>query len=230
MKFLAIYKKEMREALPWILAAIAIFGFTVTLASMSGHLQWYYSDNWYKTEGSPIQISRFTIQSPVSAIGPMFFITSLGLGLALGVRQFWMPKFSKTWAFTLHRSIRREGVFFAKLAASVMAFILGQGVPWTLYYWYLTRPDIVPIPLSFRILLEGWVFILLGVLIYSGTAVSGLSTGKWFGTKMFSLIFAIIVMIIAFISQGLLGFTITIIIGLAILMPQLFNMFMNKEF
>ncbi|HEG44503.1 MAG TPA: hypothetical protein ENH94_10695 [Phycisphaerales bacterium] len=230
MKFLAIYKKELREALPWILAAIAIFGFIVTMVIMSQRSHWFYSDNWGKMADSPVRAYQFIKYSPANSCGPLFFFTSIGLGLALGVRQFWMPKFSKTWAFTLHRSIRREGIFFAKLASSVTAFILGLGIPWTLYYEYLTRPDIVPIPLSFRILLEGWAFVLIGILIYSGTAVSGLSRGRWFGTKMFYLIFAIIVMIIAFISQGLLGFTITIVIGLAVLLVQLFNMFMSKEF
>lgn len=230
MKFLAIYKKELREALPWVLAAIAIFGFIVTMALLSGQISWQYSDNWHKTAESPIRISRFIIVSPTNECGPLFFFIILGLGLVLGVRQFWMPKFSKTWALTLHRSIRRERILFAKLASSITAFILGTGIPWTLYFWHLTKPGVLPIPPPLRVLIEGWVFVLMGVMIYSGTAVSGLSKGRWFGTKMLSLISAFLVMFIAFVGQGLFGFTITIVIGLAILLPQLFNMFMYKEF
>jgi hypothetical protein len=61
-------------------------------------------------------------------------------------------------------------------------------------------------------------------------AVSGLSTGKLFGTKMLYLIFAVVVLVFAFVSQGLSGFAITIVIGLAILLLQLFDMIISREF
>ena len=228
MRFLAIYKKEMREALPWILAAMAIFGIFVICAYLS-HNPWHFSNRWNNTDLN-IKYYRFTKMSKVAGSDPMFFFAALGLGLALGVRQFWMPKFSRTWAFTLHRSISREKILFAKLATSLTTFVLGLGLPWTAYYLCMTRPGELLVPFSLHIFIQGWAFLLAGFLIYVGTAVSGLSTGKLFGTKMFYLLFAIIVTSFAFGPKSISGFVIVILAGLAILLPQLLNMIISREY
>ena len=125
MRFLALLKKELRECMPWLLLAMIIlllFG-TPTL-HISAREQRMYGGDWNQNPGTRVSYWELTDHSPLSSVGPLMLFTCIGLGLALAGRQFWMPHFVKTWAFTIHRSVRRADVLWAKLGAGAISFLI----------------------------------------------------------------------------------------------------------
>jgi hypothetical protein len=164
----------------------------------------------------------------MNEIGPWLFVLSIGLGLVLGIRQFWIPTFTRTWPFLLHRSVNRNTILAAKLTATSIAFACSLVPVWIGIYWYSTRPEVFAVPPTFRFFIEGWIFIILGFMIYLGTALSGLSTAKWYTTKIFGLILGFIIFIVVqFTLVELLG---VIIVSTAILLSQIFQTFLRREF
>jgi ABC-type transport system involved in multi-copper enzyme maturation permease subunit len=231
MRFWILVRKEFRESLPWlILAAIVFFGFggyCLRAMTFIGGRSWYYSRF---SPGHIVEPYQFTHDSQLQLTGAWLFLTSIGLGLILGVRQFWMPYFTGTWPFLLHRSVNRKTILAAKLTAATIAFIISLGTLWVCLYWYANRPELFTIPQTARIFIEGLIFILLGFVVYLGTALAGLSTAKWYTTKIFGLALAIIIIIATFSQWRLAWAFVVIAVGVLILLSQIISLFLNREF
>ena len=197
-------KKELRECLPWLLLAAIVFlvfgGLTLWERTNMRSAGWRYRNF---SPGSDVNGYELTRNPAVETTGVALFFTSLGLGLALGVRQFWVADFMKTWGFTLHRSVSRATVLWSKLAAAMVTFIVSLGAVWIALYLYACRPELFAIPPAFRIFLEGWLFIAMGFLVYLGTAMAGLSKAKWYTTKKVGLAFAVFVLVMTFAPWSL---------------------------
>ena len=234
MKFMALVKKELRECLPWLILAAVILTFfgTIDLRSIARFQEdyGYQYDYWHEDPGSTVRSYLIANFPPIDGIGMLLFITSIGLGLVLAGRQFWMPGFTRTWAFTIHRSVSRATILWAKLAAAVIAFVISLGVIWTLFYLYALQPDILPYPPRTRILFEGWIFVILGLLVYFGGVLSGLSSARWYTTKIVGVAFAVFVMVLAMMQPRLLYCLVIIAAGMVILLCQIIHTFLNKEF
>lgn len=232
MRFSALLRKELRECLPWLLLAAIVFlaigGFSLRQAQLNG---WYnFSERYFSSQ--PI-IETYGLQyrrSPLQLIGPLLLLTSIGLGMALGVRHFWIPYFTRTWPFLIHRSVERTTIFWAKLAAATISFLISLGVIWAALYSYSCNPErFTMLPIK-RIFIEGWLFVLLGLIVYLGTALTGLSTARWYTTKIFSLAFTGLILF-AVILEWRLGWALAaIIIGAIILLSQIINTLSNREF
>ncbi len=180
--------------------------------------------------GSHVNGYELTRNPTVEGAGEILFFTSLGLGLALGVRQFWVADFMKTWGFTLHRSVSRATVLWSKLAAAMVTFVVSLGVVWIALYLYACRPELFAIPPASRIFFEGWLFIASGFIVYLGTAMAGLSKAKWYTTKKVGLAFAVFVLAMSF-SLWKPGHVIAVvIIGGVILLVQVIDTFLRREF
>jgi len=231
MRFIALLKKELRECLPWLLTAAIIFLLTGTLAFQNDALRKDYYSHMKTNPGSEIAGYEFrsTRLDQKIPVGPLLFITSIGLGLALAGRQFWMPGLNRTWSFTVHRSAGRMTILMAKICAACISFIISLGLIWTLFYWYASRPGISPVPPRGRIFIEGWLLIAIGLIVYVGTAISGLSSAKWYTTKMFGIGFSLISFIYVMIQRSLPQYFIVMMIAFAILLPQIINTFLKKE-
>ncbi|GAI48504.1 unnamed protein product, partial [marine sediment metagenome] len=76
---------------------------------------------------------------------------------------------------------------------------------WVALYWYANRPEVFPIPQTVRVFIEGWIFIMLGLVTYLGTALSSLSTAKWYTTKIFGLAFATVIIVTTLSQWTLVG-------------------------
>ncbi len=231
MRFTALLKKELRECLPWLLTATVIFLLIGTLAFQNRTRFKDYYSNLQTNPGS--KISAYELRSsrldPQVPVGQLLFVTSIGLGLSLAGRQFWMPGFSRTWSFTVHRSIGRMTILTAKICAACISFVIGPGLVWMLFYWYASRPGIFPIPPRGRVFIEGWILIATGLIVYAGAALSGLSSAKWYTTKMFGLGFSLISLVFVILQRSLPECFIVMIIGFSILLPQIINTFLKKE-
>ena len=231
MRFLTLLRKELRECLPWmLLAMIALFVIGGFFLRAQANDRYYNFHHRYFSPNSIIQTYYLTHYSPLAPIGPLLFVTPIGLGLVLGLIQFWIPHFTKTWAFLLHRSTNRKNILAAKLTATSIALITSMGLVWIVFYWYASRPELFILSQPLRVFIHGWIFIILGFVAYLGTGLSGLSAAHWYTTKIFGLAFATIV-IVTTVSQWSLAIAfIVIIISAVILLTQIFDLFLNREF
>lgn len=229
MRFLALLKKELREALPWIVLAAFILAFCGAL--YIGSNMHRFRDFNISSPRSTVRMDNFGKELTLRDIGLLLLYTSCGLGLVLAVRQFLIPAFQKTWAFTIHRSISRTAILLAKFSAAIIALILSCGIIWTLFYWYATNPGVNPVPPRQRVFGEGWIFITLGLVVYFGAVLSALSTARWISTKMFGLVFAAAGTFLLLSLRASLALCLaTIIVALVILISQIINTFLNREF
>jgi hypothetical protein len=212
-----------------LLAAIVF----IAVSSVLLRAATYYENLGYRytrlSPGTTTSRYMFAFYPVMNQTGPWLFVLSVGLGLAIGVRQFWIPNFTRTWPFLLHRSVNRTTILAAKLTAASIAFIIAIVPIWVGIYWYITRPEIFIVPPPLRVFVEGWVFIILGFVTYLGTALSGLSTAKWYTTKIFGLLF--VLAIFTTLSMWTLGgLLIALIVSAVILLLQIFQTFGRREF
>ncbi len=118
----------------------------------------------------------------------------------------------------------------AKLTAATVAFLVSLGSVWVALYWYASQPQLSRVPLPGRIFIEGWLFIMLGLVAYLGAALVNLSKARWYTTKIFGLAFATVVICMIF-SQWRLSWAFAIvIIGVVVLLSQIIDTFLNREF
>ncbi|MHC4353988.1 MAG: hypothetical protein ACYS0H_14865 [Planctomycetota bacterium] len=231
MRFSVLLRKELRECLPWMLLAavpfLAFGGFFVRIQANGGRIYWH---GIRLTPGTVLEPGQLIFHPQLHLTGTWLFISSLGLGLVLGVRHFWIPHFTKTWPFLLHRSIDRNRLLGGKLTAAAIALVISLGLIWIALYWYANQPQISQMPQRFRFFIEGWIFIALGFVAYLGTALSGLSTARWYSTRIFGLAFAGIVIAVTIAQWRLVSAFAMIVIGSLILLSQIVDTFSNREF
>jgi len=229
MKFLMLLRKELREDLPWLLTAMAVFlltgGLILHIASYEAKAS---LESW--KSGTALNFFSSGFYSPLSGVGVWLFLISIGLGIALGIRQFWLPGFMKTWGFEIHRSVSRSLILWAKLSASAVIFVLAVGLLWTVFYLCAFWPGVFLVPPPSRIFIEGWIFIVLGYVIYLGVALSGLSRAKWYTTKLFPPGFTLLLSLLI-TQQQQIGYALLFLaIGGFILLFQIINAFLCREF
>jgi len=182
------------------------------------------------TRDPDVTIYTFIKPPVVSGTGMLLFLTSIGLGLILGIRQFWMLGFTKMWGFELHRSVDRTTILWAKFTAAAISLFVSAGLVWTGFYWYASQPKLFAVPPPSRVFIEGWIFVMIGLVIYFGTALTGLSRARWYTTKKVPLAFAVFIFVTA-LSQWKLSFAVlSVIIGIAILVVQIIDTFLNREY
>ncbi len=231
MRFSALLRKELRECLPWLLLAAIVF---LAIGSFVLRIEPHNVNYYYRysriSPGTIIRHYNLPFYPTPKVTGPWLLLSSIGLGLVLGIRHFWIPNFTRTWPFLLHRSVSRKTIIAAKLTATMIAFVISLGPVWIGLYWYACRPELFPIPQTPRVFIEGWIFIMLGLVTYLGTALSGLSTAKWYTTKIFGLAFAALVIFTIFFQWSLVWAFTVIAVSVVILLSQIFDTFLRREF
>jgi hypothetical protein len=227
MRFVALIKKELRECLPWIvLAALAIL---LIGGLFLQELAFREANEWANKNF----VSKLGINSsypPLESPAVILFLTSIGLGLVLGLQQYWLPGFRGIWPFLLHRSISRNILLAAKITSGAIAFVISCGFIWTLLYLYSCRPGMFWTPPAFRFYSEGWPLILIGFTAYLAMALSGLSSARWYTTKILALAFAALILIAVLGQWNLIWILATLIAGILIILVQLYDTFLKKEF
>jgi ABC-type transport system involved in multi-copper enzyme maturation permease subunit len=239
MKFRALVYKEFRECLPWVLGAsilLAGFGFVFMADSAM------YPDYHYRTFASggniesvqffndlDVDVYNLFYYPYVSKSSYLLFVFSFGLGIALGVRQYWVEFFTKTYGFLLHRSVRRGTILGAKLLAAMISFI-PMAVIWGIFYLSGHNREYFPIPPSAGVFAEGLIFVVFGFVVYLSVALVVLSREKWYTTKIFGLGFAIW-MLVTLAQQWDRGWAwFVIFVSIIILLIQITDVFLNREF
>jgi hypothetical protein len=195
MMFLTLLKKELRESVPYILAAVLLFSI-VSFLMINGYIRHQFDADgsfyWRLDPGQAINLYRIAHSFPVGEVLGWLIACSLGLGLALGIVHFWLPGLTRTWPFLVHRSVTRTAIFKAKLICALLAVPGLLGITWTIIYAYASQKHLfVPVPYT-RHLIEGWILIWLGFITYLGTSLSALSSARWYTTRLFGLFFSLL--------------------------------------
>jgi hypothetical protein len=229
MRFFTLLKKELRECLPWMATAAAI------LLLFGSMMLWDRGQrdigNFYRVFGGYSEVGGYELlRRPISDFTVFVFMSTVGLGLALGVRQFWVDDFMGTWGFIVHRSTRRTTIFAAKICAGLISMILAIGLVWCYLFWRANSSGYFVFPLPEKCFIVGWLIGGMGLLAYLGAGLAGLSKARWYTTKLMGLGFAFWIFI-TLIQQWTLwwGFG-TLLIGTVVLLYLMWETFLNREF
>lgn len=229
MRFFALLKKELRECMPWTLLAgvgyLLIGGFFLQLA-----FDMKFGRYLHFSPGSTVSSYTLIKSSSLSSCGIWLAVISIALGLALGIRQFWMPQFTGTWGITLHRSVKRQTILWGKISAAVISFVITVCLLWSIFFRYSQRPGLLPIPPINRYFAEGLIFIAVGFVTYLGTVLAGLSKAKWYTTKIFGLAFAAMIFIATGLQYRIVTAFAVLLIASLFLLAQIVYTFLNREF
>lgn len=231
MKFIALLKNDLKTAMPWILLVIVLVIFIALPMLKMYSNQEMRHPNRMNLPAPGQEINQWSLfQYPALIIlGPSLFIVSLALGIILGVRHFYVPFFTKTWQFTLHRSVTRLTVLSSKFTAATIAFVIALLIPWSIIF-AASQNNMFPIPPSFGVFLQGCLFILTGLVAYLAVAASAISTTRWYTTKMFPLGFAFLGICPVFSTSSLITALIFVLLVSAIIKIQLIHNFMTRQF
>ena len=228
MRFFALLKKELRECLPWMATAAAIlllFGSLRLMDSKQRQIGDYYRVFERYSEVGGYELLRH----PISDFSVFVFMSAIGLGLALGVRQFWVDDFMGTWGFIVHRSTHITTILAAKICAGLIS-IVAIGLVWCYLFWRANSSGYFVFPLPERCFIRGWLICGMALLFYLGAGLVGLSKTRWYTTKLMGLGFALW-MFITLTQQWTLwwGFG-TLVIGTIVLLFLICEAFLNREF
>ena len=232
MRFIALIKNQLQEILGGLILVAVIFTF------LGGFILWRgirHPDPYrywnYPSPGHTVSIYALLQRpNPLWGVSPALLGASGILGLLLGAQQFAEQEKRKTWAFTIHRSVSRSMILWAKFSAAVIAFILCIGAMWTLFYLYVSVPGVFPYPPAVRTFIEGWIFILLGLVVYLGVVLSEVSTKKKYTTKYFGGVFAGTILVLALVQLSLTLCFAVIAIALVIFVSDVIDTFLSREF
>ncbi len=86
------------------------------------------------------------------------------------------------------------------------------------------------VPPSYTNLIDGWLFTVLGLVVYLGTALSAMSTARWYTTKIFGLALVTIVIFATIVETNRPWAIAITIFTAAILLSQIIHIFLTREF
>ncbi|HAL44420.1 MAG: hypothetical protein A2Y12_08340 [Planctomycetes bacterium GWF2_42_9] len=211
MRFRALIYKELRECMPIVSGLsliLLILGFMM--------MRFLYST---------VRVAE--IKPVYEVCGGYLLAFSIVLGIILSVRQFYIEFSMKLWGFLLHRSVTKESILFAKIFTGFICFIPFLSM-WTIFYFYTKPVFVTPPELSY--LWKGFVFAAFGYVSYLAVTLSTLSQAKWYTTKKMGIVFGLWMFIMLMIQWRLLGAWLVIIISASILLIQITDLFLNREF
>jgi hypothetical protein len=233
MRFLALLRKELRESLPWLLLA-GLLLLVVGLLVLRSEAHFARMRYWgYRPSLGPGEIVNvYDLMRSPSLAGAAVWLAFIapGLGLVLGVCHFWVPLFARTWSFLLHRSTSRLAILAAKLTAAILGFLISLGLVWTGLYWYACRPGLLLIPEPIQVLVNGWIYIVMGLVVYLGTSLSALSVARWYTTRIFALAFATLAVFVILVQWHLGWVLVLAVLAIVILLVQTVAAFLGREF
>jgi len=78
--------------------------------------------------------------------------------------------------------------------------------------------------------MEGWIYISLGLIAYLSAALVGISTARWYTTKVCGLAIAGCTAILGLFQPNLTYCLIAILAGLLLLSAQVVHMLIHREY
>ena len=229
MKFLTLLRKELRDSLPWIIfTIISLFMISWYMISIRSYnmLRWPYGP---MQNGAIIYEGNIFIEDIM--LGPAFlmFFLSILLGLALGFMHFWMPGFRGTWQYLMHRSVSRLSIINSKVSAAAIIMIC-LSLAWLLLAEFVDMSRRIVIPPESGLVRLGVFYVFLGFIVYMAIALCALTKARWYTTKLFSIFFGLIMYLIIISQPNIYRAFVISVLAFIILIVQLYQVFMQREF
>lgn len=230
MRFLALLKKELREAVPWIILSVILL-FVISWFLIRSMIIYRGQDFYYGMlpNGKVIDQHMIFRTDVIQAPAVLMFFISIGLGLVMGFRHFWLPGFTGTWQFLIHRSVTRPAIISAKLAAAAI-LMLCLSLAWLLLAGFAGMSERVIIPPESGMVSLGIFYAYLGFIVYMGTALCAITKARWYTTRMFGLFF-VFIMFMAILPQRSVVYAFIIsVVFFTVLIVQIYEIFLKREF
>lgn len=226
MKFAALLKKDLKDIGGWTIAAFIITVVIFALAAWQEMVELGYKFDL----DSPDYYFGQLVHSPLTVAARWIPFISITLCLILAIVQFYAPFFARTWAYTIHRSVKPETIVFSRILAAVISLFVGIGIPYSILFVYASFQTAYPFPPSIRVLTDGLLILFLAMIIYAGMALTAVNKRKWYTTKALPLILSAFLYGIALTYQTPVTSLATAAVFFALLLSQIVGTFCNREF
>lgn len=178
MWMIQIFYKELLSLRPLILVGLATF--TVALMGM---------------QGSKAVSMIVNLGSPAPFLSNNFLTVYFFIAYPLaGLFGYWTTlwEFGRgTWLFLLHRPRPVTQIIFVKMLSVLILLMVITAMPALIFAWYVSRPGVEVLPFEWRFTFEFWRFWLLTPIVYLGAFCSGLSDGRWYGSRLLPIAFTV---------------------------------------
>jgi hypothetical protein len=217
MKFLALFKKDVKCLLPWFIITFAIYIMVVYMFTMIAALD---------------RNTNFSLKDCCMIIAWGLFVF---FGFISGLMQFVHTGQSNTWAFLLHRSVSRIQILSSMILSFLFLSIILGSFEFLVFNIFAVAYDvrIDCADLSEWLLFSAmWQrFTMIGLIVYLATVLCSLNYLKWFTTKLFPFVFVWIFCVLVFKAyhSDTYGDLILLIVAVVILLTQITDLFVKKE-
>jgi hypothetical protein len=175
----SLAQKELRETGLIALGALVVYAYVVGTAIGFTLMPYVYALYLHPDEQA--------IPFLGGGFGQTFALASVGLAIALGLRQSVGESMRDTFGFLLHRPARREWLIGVKLLTGFGVYLVCAALPILLYAWWAATPGTHASPFHWSMTLPDWETYVLLTSVYFGAFLSGIRPGKWIGTRLFPL-------------------------------------------
>jgi hypothetical protein len=112
------------------------------------------------------------------------WVAAGAMAVLLGFKQSAWELWQGTYFFLLHRPTCRRTVFGIKLAVGLAALLLLVGGTIQLYAMWAATPGTHPSPFFWSMTERAWQVWLAIPLLYLGAFLSGIRSGRWYGSRL----------------------------------------------
>lgn len=116
-----------------------------------------------------------------------FTLTSALSGLLIGRAQIVHENRGDRWGFLAHRPVRRSTLFFGKVIAGVLLYLVATGVPLGLVTAWMAAPGHRPLPWDPSMALPGVADLLGGLVYYFAAILISMREARWYGSRFLPL-------------------------------------------
>ena len=95
---------------------------------------------------------------------------------------------------------------------------------------YASKPGVFSLAPGRKMFFESLVYISFGLIVYLGAALSSISTARWYATRIFGLVFAVVISVLAILPLGTIYSFVIMMVAILVLAPQIIHTFSTREF
>ena len=179
----ALIQKELRENLK-----LAVLGLIIYSAFLALNIHTY--SHWMKFVAAGGQGQKeVEMMQPLISGGfwGLSGILCATFGAVLGWFQIYNERSRDLWTFLVHRPVTRTQVFFGKILAGLVLYILVAGLPLTGYLIWALAPGHVAAPFEWAMLRPVAVLSISGMVYYFAGMLTGLRQARWYASRALGL-------------------------------------------
>ena len=166
--------KELRENVP-----LAVVGLLAGLFVVSQGMLDVFS--WSSTYQYTIPFVYYD-----GTLSRLSFVSAM-LGMALGFRQSVWESHTGTYLFLLHRPLQRWSIIAVKVVVGLLLYAGTMAIPLLVYSVWAATSGTHASPFFWSMTLTGWKSLAFTTLFYFGAFLSGISSGRWYGSRLLPL-------------------------------------------